>query len=82
MLIDSFSLLTDKVDEKKKKLSALMIKDLAKMIMKEMDVNNSKDLDWIEFKQYFKVASGMEEKIASYIKSFLVEQNGNKSKIN
>ena len=82
MLIDSFSLLTDKVDEKKKKLSALMIKDLAKMIMKEMDVNNSKDLDWIEFKQYFKVASGMEEKIASYIKSFLVEQNGNKTKIN
>ena len=82
MLIDSFSLLTDKVDEKKKKLSALMIKDLAKMIMKEMDVNNSKDLDWIEFKQYFKVASGMEEKIASYIKSFLVDQNGNKSKIN
>ena len=59
-----------------------MIKDLAKMIMKEMDVNNSKDLDWIEFKQYFKVASGMEEKIASYIKSFLVDQNGNKSKIN
>ena len=82
MLIDSFSLLTDKVDEKKKKLSALMIKDLAKMIMKEMDVNNSKDLDWIEFKQYFKVASGMEEKIASYIKSFLVDKNGNKSKIN
>lgn len=74
MLIDSFSLITDKVGDKKKKLSDLMVKDLAKIVMKEMDVNNSKNLDWVEFKQYFKVASGLEEKIASYISNYLVDQ--------
>ena len=74
MLIDSFSLITDKVGDKKKKLSDLMVKDLAKIVMKEMDVNNSKNLDWVEFKQYFKVASGLEEKIASYISNYLIDQ--------
>jgi Ca2+-binding EF-hand superfamily protein len=39
--------------------------------MKEMDVDGSDSVDWMEFKKHYKVAMKMEEKAKEYLKKFI-----------
>ncbi len=71
MLLDSMKELLRKIGGRGKKMSEAIIEDLAKMCMKEMDVDGSDSVDWMEFKKHYKVAMKMEEKAKEYLKKFI-----------
>ena len=73
MLLDSMKELLRKIGGRGKKMSEAIIEDLAKMCMKEMDVDGSDSVDWMEFKKHYKVAMKMEEKAKEYLKKFIDE---------
>lgn len=75
LILDSFSNLINNSDDNNKSFAESIVKDLAKIIMKKMDIDNSNNLDWIEFKNYIRVASIEEKKIASIIENFLTTKS-------
>ena len=60
-----------KISGKGKKMSEAIIEDLAKMCMKEMDVDGSDSVDWLEFKKHYKIEMKMEEKAKEYLNKFI-----------
>lgn len=73
MIVDSFSEILNKTGSSNKKLAEVIVRDLAKIIMNKMDTDDSKNLDWTEFKNYLHVASVEEEKVAEFLESYVLE---------
>lgn len=73
MIVDSFSEILSKTGVSNKKFAESVVRDLAKIIMKKMDDDNSNNLDWTEFKNYLQVASIEEVKVSDFLGKFLLE---------
>lgn len=73
MIVDSFSEILEKTESSNKKLAEVIVKDLAKIIMQKMDTDDSKNLDWTEFKNYLHVACVEEEKVAEFLEKYVLE---------